>query len=56
MRPPGRNPCKSVCRYKVARRKERFLTPKELARLGCVLEIAPARRLTCRLSFTGLLD
>ena len=48
MRPPGRNPCKSVRRYKVARRKERFLAPKELARLGRVLEIAPAERLASR--------
>ena len=48
MRSPGRNPCKSVRRYKVVRRKERFLTPKELARLGRVLEIAPAERLASR--------
>ncbi len=48
MRPPGRNPCKSVRRYKVVRRKERFLTPNELARLGSVLEIAPAERLASR--------
>ena len=48
MRPPARNPCKSVRRYKVARHKERFLTPKELARLGRVLDIAPAERLASR--------
>ena len=48
MRPSGRNPCKSVRRYKVVGRKERFLTPKELARLGRVLEIAPAERLASR--------
>ncbi len=48
MRPPGRNPCKSVRRYKVVRRKERFLTPAELARLGGVLDIAPAERLASR--------
>ena len=48
MRPPGRNPCKSVRRYKVVRRKERFLTPAEIARLGRVLEIAPAERLASR--------
>ena len=48
MRPPGRNPCKSVRRYKVVRRKERFLTPKELSRLGRVLEVAPAERLASR--------
>jgi len=48
MRPPGRNPCKSVRRYKVVRRKERFLTPRELATLGRVLEIAPAERLASR--------
>ena len=48
MRPPGRNPCKSVRRYKVVGRKERFLTPAELARLGRVLEIAPVERLASR--------
>ena len=48
MRPPGRNPCKSVRRYKVVRRKERFLTPKELAQLGRTLETAPAERLASR--------
>ena len=48
MRPPGRDPCKSVRRYKVVRHKERFLTTKELARLGWVLEIAPAERLASR--------
>ena len=48
MRPPGRNPCKSVRRYKVDSRKERFLTPAELARLGRTLDIAPAKRLASR--------
>ncbi len=48
MRPPGRNPCKSVRRYKVLPRKERFLTPEELARLGRALHIAPAERLASR--------
>ena len=45
MRPPGRNPCKSVRRYKVDPHKERFLTPAELARLGRTLDVAPAKRL-----------
>ncbi len=31
MRPPGRNPCRSVRRYQVEPHKERFLTPRELA-------------------------
>ena len=31
--PPGRNPCRSVRRYKT-RTRERFLTPEELRRLG----------------------
>ena len=48
LRPLGRNPCKSVRRYKVLPRKERFLTPEELARLGRVLEVAPAERLASR--------
>ena len=48
MRPPGRNPCRSVRRYKVARRRERFLTPEELARLGRTLNIAPKERLASR--------
>ena len=54
MRPPGRNPCKSVRRYKVNPRKERFLTPKELARLGRVLETAPAERLASRHSAAAI--
>jgi len=54
MRPPGRNPCKSVRRYKVNPRKERFLTPKELARLGRVLENAPAKRLASRHSAAAI--
>ncbi len=48
MRPPGRNPCRSVRRYKVDPHKERFLTPAELARLGRTLDIAPAKRLASR--------
>ena len=48
MRPLGRNPCRSVRRYKVNPRKERFLTPEELARLGRTLDIAPAERLASR--------
>ena len=48
MRPPGRNPCKSVRRYKVDPHKERFLTPEELARLGRTLDVAPAKRLASR--------
>ena len=48
LRPPGRNPCKSVRRYKVQPHKERFLTPDELARLGRTLDIAPAKRLASR--------
>ena len=48
MRLPGRNPCRSVRRYKVDPHKERFLTPKELARLGHTLDIAPEKRLASR--------
>ena len=48
MRPPGRNPCRSIRRYKVEPHKERFLTPKELARLGRTLDIAPEKRLAAR--------
>ena len=48
MRPPGRNPCKSVRRYKVDPHKERFLTPEELARLGRALDVAPEKRLASR--------
>ena len=48
MRPPGRNPCKSVRRYTVLPHKERFLTPEELARLGRALDAAPAERLASR--------
>ena len=48
MRPPGRNPCRSVRRYKVEPHKERFLTPRELARLGRTLDIAPSKRLASR--------
>ena len=48
MRPPGRNPCRSVRRYRVDPHKERFLTPRELARLGRTLDIAPSKRLASR--------
>ena len=48
MRPPGRNPCRSVRRYKVEPHKERFLTPRELARLGRTLDIAPGKHLASR--------
>ena len=48
MRPPGRNPCRSVRRYKVEPHKERFLTPGDLARLGRTLDIAPEKRLASR--------
>ena len=54
MRPPGRNPCRSVRRYKVAPRKERFLTSRELARLGRTLDIAPAKRLASRHSAAAI--
>ena len=37
--PPGRNPCRSVRRYKT-RTRERFLTPEEFRRLGRVLRDA----------------
>jgi len=48
MRPPGRNPCKGVRRYKVELHKERFLTAEELARLGQALDAAPTERLASR--------
>ncbi len=54
MRPAGRNPCKSVRRYKVQRHKERFLTSEELARLGRVLDVAPAKRLASRHSAAAI--
>ena len=44
-RPPGRNPCRFVRRYKVEKRHERFLTPEELYRLGQALDAAPGERL-----------
>ena len=44
-RPPGRNPCRFVRRYKVEKHHERFLTPDELYRLGQALDVAPAERL-----------
>ena len=45
LRPPGKNPCRFVRRYKVQPQHERFLTPEELHRLGRVLDAAPAERL-----------
>ena len=39
--PPGRNPCRSVRRYR-ERSRERFLTPEEFRRLGRVLRDAEA--------------
>ena len=44
-RPPGRNPCRFVRRYKVEKHHERFLTPDELYRLGEALDAAPAEHL-----------
>ena len=44
-RPPGRNPCRFVRRYKVEKHHERFLTPDELCRLGQALDVAPAEQL-----------
>ena len=44
-RPPGRNPCRFVRRYKVEKHHERFLTPEELYRLGQALDAAPAEGL-----------
>ncbi len=41
MTPPRRNPCRSVRRYREARR-ERFLTPEEYRELGRVLDEAEA--------------
>lgn len=37
LRPDGSNPCRHVSKYKEAKR-ERYLSPEELARLGAVLE------------------
>ena len=54
MRPPGRNPCKSVRRYRVDPHKERFLMPEELARLGRTLDIAQAKRLASRHSSAAI--
>ena len=47
-RPPGKNPCRFVRRYKVQPQHERFLTPEELHRLGLALDAAPAERLASR--------
>ncbi len=54
IRPPGRNPCKFVRRYKEQPRKERFLTSGELARLGQVLDIAPVEGLADRQSAAAI--
>ena len=48
LRPPGKNPCRFVRRYKVEPQHERFLTPEELGRLGRALDAAPAERLASR--------
>ena len=48
LRPPGKNPCRFVRRYKVQAQHERFLTPEELGRLGRALDAAPAERLASR--------
>ena len=40
--PPGRNPCRSVNKYKL-RRRERFLTPDEYRRLGRALDATEVR-------------
>ena len=44
-RPSGQNPCRGMKRFKVPRRRERFLTREELARLGDTLRAAPAEQL-----------
>ena len=44
-RPPGRNPCRFVRRYKVEKHHERFLTADELYRLGEALDAAPPEHL-----------
>ena len=46
LRPRGKNPCRFVRRYKVEKHHERFLAHEELYRLGQVLDVAPAKRLT----------
>jgi integrase len=48
LRPPGKNPCRFVRRYKVQPQHERFITPEELGRLGRALDAAPAERLASR--------
>ena len=48
LRPPGKNPCRFVRRYKVQAQHERFLTAEELGRLGRALDAAPAERLASR--------
>ena len=54
LRPPGKNPCRFVRRYKVHTQHERFLTPEELRRLGCALDSAPAERLASRHGATAI--
>ena len=54
LRPPGKNPCRFVRRYKVQAQHERFLTPGELHRLGRVLDAAPAERLSSRHGATAI--
>lgn len=53
-RPPGKNPCRFVRRYKVEKRHERFLTAEELYRLGRVLDAAPAERLASEYSVAAI--
>ena len=48
LRPPGKNPCRFVRRYKVQAQHERFLTAEELGRLGRALDAAPAERIASR--------
>ena len=54
LRPSHRNPCRFVRRYKVQPQHERFLTPKELHRLGQALDAAPAERLASRHGATAI--
>ena len=55
IRPQGSNPCRSISRYRMQPR-ERFLSRKELKRLGFVLDHADDRQATTAtrlLLFTG---
>ena len=54
LRPPGKNPCRFVRRYKVQAQHERFLTAEELGRLGRALDAAPAERLASRLGAAAI--